>query len=775
MSSLRWLSLAGWLAMLPVAVAQSVTPHAGFVYPAGGRQGSTFKVSVGGQFLDGVSGASVSGAGIEARVIGLNKPISNNAYMKLRDALRDLSDRKKAASKQAEGDHPDAAKKAVKWTEADEKELARVREQFTNAVRRPANPSIAERVSVQISMAADAAPGTRELRLITKGGVTNPLVFCVGQLAEATKSEARVELEVRNDNKRSRYARTTEHTVNEDAVAITLPSVANGQIDPGGVDRYKFKAVKGQHLVIAAAARELIPYISDAVPGWFQATLTLYDAKGKQLDYADHYRFHPDPVLFDEIPADGEYTVEIRDSIYRGREDFVYRLAVGELPYVTSTFPLGGKLGGKTNVEVTGWNLPESKVTEDVKGSKGKKVEPGIYPLSAPKGGWIFNRVPFSLDTLAEIQEKEPNNDPAAAQKVKLPIIVNGRIDQPGDLDVFRFDGRAGEQVVAEVFARRLDSPLDSILKLTDANGKLLAANDDYDDKGAGLLTHQADSRILTTLPATGTYYLSLGDTQHKGGREYAYRLRISRPQPNFELRVVPSSLNVAAGSTVPVTVYALRRDGFEGDIALTLKDAPRGFFLSGAWIPANQDKARLTLTVPGAKSDKPNNLHLEGKATIQGKTVVRPGVPAEDMEQAFAYHHLVAEKDWVVRSTGSGRTTIGWKLLGEQKLRFVPGTVTQVRLSAPIGGYATQVQFALNQPPDGIAIRKVSFDKDSVTISLAADAAKVKPGLKGNLLVDAFWQRSSQRKGTTKQTKTSLGTVPAIPFEITGTLQARQ
>jgi len=46
---------------------------------------------------------------------------------------------------------------------------------------------------------------------------------------------------------------------------------------------------------------------------------------------------------------------------------------------------------------------------------------------------------------------------PAAAQRVKLPIIVNGRIDQPGDWDVFRFQGRAGEAIVAEVYARRLD------------------------------------------------------------------------------------------------------------------------------------------------------------------------------------------------------------------------------------------------------------------------------------------------------------------------------
>jgi len=42
-----------------------------------------------------------------------------------------------------------------------------------------------------------------------------------------------------------------------------------------------------------------------------------------------------------------------------------------------------------------------------------------------------------------------------------------------------------------------------------------------------------------------------------KGGSDFAYRLRISRPQPDSNLRVVPSSINGRAGATVPVTVYA--------------------------------------------------------------------------------------------------------------------------------------------------------------------------------------------------------------------------
>ena len=66
---------------------------------------------------------------------------------------------------------------------------------------------------------------------------------------------------------------------------ITVPCTMNGQIASGEVNRYRFEARKGQRLVISVAARELIPYIADAVPGWFQPVLALYDADGKEVAY----------------------------------------------------------------------------------------------------------------------------------------------------------------------------------------------------------------------------------------------------------------------------------------------------------------------------------------------------------------------------------------------------------------------------------------------------------------------------------------------------------
>ena len=741
--------LAAVLAFVPAARAQQNAPHLGYVYPAGGRQGSTFQVKVGGQFLAGVTAVYVFGGSVQATVIEHNKPLTPREINALREKLQGSQKKGRDA--------------------AALKEIAGIREQIAATLRRNANPVISETVTLQVTADREAEPGKREFRLATPRGLSNPLVFCVGQLPEFSEA-------------RPKIGNPLQGRTEDGEMIITLPATVNGQIIPGDgdlsrlrarpgqqflpgdADGYRFRARQGQQLVVAVSARELIPYLADAVPGWFQAAVALYDAAGNEVAYDDDYRFHPDPVLHYEIPRDGDYVIEIKDAIYRGREDFVYRLTLGELPFVTGIYPLGGRAGVSTPVEIKGWNLLVDSLTMDA-GDRG----PGIYPLWVRSGELVSNRMPFAVDTLPEGFAKEPNNSQESAQRITLPITLNGRIDQPGDWDVFSFTGRAGDEIVAEVLGRRLDSPLDSLLRLTDAAGRQLAFNDDHEDKGAGLYTHHADSLIAATLPANGTYYLYLGDAQQKGGAEYAYRLRVSAPRPDFDLRVAPSAINVLVGANVPITVYALRRDGFSGDIALTLKDAPRGYTLSGGLVPAGRDKVRLTLTVPPRPQREPLSISLVGHAMIQGREVVRPAAPADDMMQAFAYRHLVPAEDLRVMATGRGAAQAP-RILGAQPVIIPAGGTARIRVAMPTIRLFEKVQFELSEPPDGISVREVLPGRQGAEIVLQCDGEKAKPGLKGNLIVNVSGERApppGNEKAQAARRRIPLGTLPAIPFEI--------
>ncbi len=333
-------------------------------------------------------------------------------------------------------------------------------------------------------------------------------------------------------------------------------------------------------------------------------------------------------------------------------------------------------------------------------------------------------------------------------------------------------EGRAGDEIVAETIARRLDSPLDSVIRLTDAAGKQLAFNDDFEDKGAGLQTQYADSYFRVKLPAAGTYYLYVGDAQHQAGPEYAYRLRLSPPRPDFELRVVPSSLTVRAGMSVPLTVYALRRDGFSNEITLALKGAPPGFALSGSTVPANQDQVRLTLTAPPQSADSPINLTVEGFARIQDQPVIHPAVPAENMMQAFAYWHLVPAKDLEVSLSNRGQFRFPLKLIDPASVRIPAGGSAGVKVRTPGVQFTNNFQLELSDPPDGISIANISAIGTETEITLHSDAKKIKPGVKGNLIVNVLAKRPQQpaRAGAPargNQSPPPLGVLPAIPFEI--------
>lgn len=635
------IALALALACLVRAQAQPTRalPQLAFAYPAGGQQGATFTVAVGGQHLAGTSAAIFSTPGITARVTGHERPLLQKEINELREKLQVLQD-KRAAHR---GDPTKPA-----FTAEDELTSAAIRQTLATRGNRQVAPALAETVTLEITILTHAPVGDHEFRLRTPAGLSPPLVFCVGELPEATSdaataTSAREAIRIRKPDAAGRLGM---------ARAVSLPAVINGQILPGEVDRYSFSARQGQRLTFAVAARTLIPYLADAVPGWFQATLALFDANGRELAYADDDRFNPDPVIACEIPADGTYLLEIKDAIYRGREDFVYRLTAGELPLVRSVFPLGVRTGESVPVALEGWNLPSSalEIAEATRPS-------GTYLLSVRGHGTQSNAVRFAVDSRPSSRETDCNDTPADAQAMTLPATVDGRIERAGDVDFFRFTGAAGQEVVAEVFARRLGSPIDSTLSLTDADGRRLAANDDSDDKGFGLLTHHADSRLRFSLPADGDYLLRIDDAQHKGGPDHGYRLVLGSPQPDFDLRVVPSTINVRAGATTAFTVHALRRDGFRGEIVLGLQHAPPGFMLTGVRLPAGEDIVRVTLKAPANASENTFALTVVGRATVDGRTLVRRAQGADNRMQAFAYQHLVSAKELRVGVAGRAST----------------------------------------------------------------------------------------------------------------------
>ena len=704
-------------------------PHIGYLYPAGGQQSTVFQINAGGQFLRGITNVYISGEGVTASVTRHIMPLKKKEERAVRKHFREMQ-RQHRAIKQ--GKEPPATPEDMPerpdhpWLagmdEMDMQELKKLQNKIFDPKKQP-NAQIGEVVEIKVFIANNAKPGDRELRLGTRLGLTNPLRFQVGEIAEISEQEP-------NNLKPATN------------LILKTSILLNGQITPGDVDQFILKAKKDQRILLDVNARRLIPYLADAVPGWFQAIITMYDSEGKEVAFADDYRFHPDPHLFINIPADDEYIVEIRDAIYRGREDFVYRIAITDID-------------------------PDAKD--------------------------IFSETKNDKDIT---QEQEPNNRQKNAQQIKLPFLVEGQISSPGDVDFFQFKGNSNEEVVAEIFARRkLDSPVDSLLKLTDSDGNTIAWNDDFMEKsghlhlGEGLLTHYADSYLRARLPKDGIYFISMEDAQGHGAKEFIYRLRISPPQSDFSLRVTPSSISLPAGHTTTIDIHVLRQDNFNGIINMALFDAPEGFALSGSTIPEGKEHIRMTLTAPSKAPEEPIALQMEGIAQVNGKEVRHLAVPADDTMQAFLWRHIVSAQDLLVAVTSRKRPVPPIKLITSTPIKIIPGKTTKIKWKVSKPAMLKRVQWELNSPLAGITLTKTEIKENILILSLRAEGENITAGMQDNLIFEAFakWTSGGKNKKNLKNKKTdtnkptdkkkktgkkrsgrtSLGYLPAIPMEI--------
>jgi hypothetical protein len=139
------------------------------------------------------------------------------------------------------------------------------------------------------------------------------------------------------------------------------------------------------------------------------------------------------------------------------------------------------------------------------------------------------------------------------------------------------------------------------------------------DDGGPG---YGKDSLLEFTAPADGEYVARLRDVRGFGGDDYAYRLSIREPQPDFRLSMNPRNPNVPRGGSIPVTVTAFRREGFSEPVELAALNLPAGIAAAKNVIARDASSATIVLTAAAdARLDDAAPFEVEGRA---GKLVHR-------------------------------------------------------------------------------------------------------------------------------------------------------
>ncbi len=500
--------------------------------------------------------------------------------------------------------------------------------------------------SFALTVASDVPPGAYEARVFGRFGLSNPRTFIVGTLPEVLEKSG--------------------NGTPETAQEIALDTVVNGRTDSQAADYYKFTVKKGQRIVVDCASRELDSRAADA--------LLLLAPDGRELE-----RARMGGLLDYTATADGPVTLKVYDFVYRGGDQYFYRLAVTTGPYVDFVFPPAAEQGKQAKVTVYGRNLPggsPSKVIVD-----GKVLDQLTVDLTAPgdpaarqrlattlslggasagldgfeyrlKGGNGFLSNPALL-TFAQgpvITEVEPNNTADKAQAISLPATIAGQFATPNDRDWFAFDAKKGDAYAVEVTSHRFGLPTapNVVIQKVSKNDKgeetfadvLELTESVVNQGGPEFNTAHRDPVGRFEAKEDGSYRVGIRDLFGRtvASPRHLYLLSFRKESPDFRLVAVPDSAptkkaptdvvtsasSLWRGEALPIKLLVFRRDGFKEDIQVTVSGLPPGVSAPALRIPAASNSISLFLA---AKDDAPAGMaeiKINGTAKVGDTQLVR-------------------------------------------------------------------------------------------------------------------------------------------------------
>lgn len=475
-----------------------------------------------------------------------------------------------------------------------------------------AKKAVVDKLKLKLTAASDADPGVRDVRLATPQGVSTVAQLVVVRNPVIAESQA--------------------NETPAQAQGFAWPAAVCGAIDRAeDVDFYRFRAAAGDALVFQVRCARLQDRIHD-LQTHADPILTLRTATGAVLALADNDIYYADPLLVHTFQQAGDYLLEIRDVRYQGNQYWEYCLEVHNSPVTTAAHPLAVAAGQQASILPLGHLLGDHPIAWSVPAS----LSTGVHRLRLPLDPEPSNPVPVIVADLPLIPEADsPNDDPKQAQEVSLPACITGRIERAADLDHYRFTASKGDSFVFEVLARRVQSALDSHLRILDASGKQLAISDDL---RLGRRTFTDSAIENWTAPADGQYLVEVRDVNLRGGDLFPYCLKVSKAQPSFDLYLDSDKTQVPKGGTAAIFVRAERKNGFTGEIELEIAGPPPTIQASCGRILA--DKGQDGCILLTAATDAPLSV---ANVTVKG-TAIHPipgGEPLRLSATAVPYQEI--------------------------------------------------------------------------------------------------------------------------------------
>jgi WD40 repeat protein len=332
-------------------------------------------------------------------------------------------------------------------------------------------------------------------------------------------------------------------------------------------------------------------------------------------------------------------------------------------PEIVRAEPRGIQRGLTTRVKLTGSNLVNlielklhnPKLKGDIEQrtnmipsatwisvSAADDLAPGPVEISLVGKGGETSRLKLYVDDLPQLVENERNSQ--SANLTNLPVSFWGTIDPLGDYDEEEFSAKAGDTLVFDLNAKSLGSKANAVLTLSDAEGKVLASNNDFDG---------TDPFLAYTFKSDGTYKIRVHELMLGASKDHFYRLTVGKLP--YVTGCYPMSVPANSEHEVELIGYNLPSDrkvkikaGKAGEMDLPLD--------------ANRFRSRKTFKIlvgddPELVEKEPNDApdqatQICAPAAVNGKIWSASGEPDSDL---FRFDSK-AGQTWVIETTAAQR-----------------------------------------------------------------------------------------------------------------------
>lgn len=488
----------------------------------------------------------------------------------------------------------------------------------------------------RITIAPDVPPGTYDVYASGRFGVSNSRRFAVTQRLRSVADDGK-------NHDRSAAQR------------VEVNCVVDGMIDGNSEDIFVVSLAAGQRILFDCEAQRLDSPLD--------GVLSLTDPSGRSLaTSADE--IGQDPRIDFVAPVNGDYLISLNDLSFRG--GFPYRLTITDLPTVENIFPAALQIGASHVREVLGRNLQSVGGQASDRTEKGLALDLWSVDVQGDEGVWSLRDYRFAdhptahsvaptaatctltgdqirlpgIDTLWSapsvlltqhpvLTEVEPNDSLDQSQSVSLPLVIGGRLNQPRDIDRFKFTVSERGSYLFNVYCERIAGRADIAIVLLDAEGKRLQEIDDFGHRINAFDGHLRDPSQEINLEPDREYQLLIQDRYGRGGPRYHYVLELVKAETDFFASVIhrsnpnPAGTNVFRGTATYLDLVIHHRGNARGEVTITGENLPAGLHVATTSIP-NDTRGIVVLWADDDAPEWTGPIELIATTEVDGQVLRR-------------------------------------------------------------------------------------------------------------------------------------------------------